>query len=170
MGSPNDDADAELARHTVHGGVRGGQSRVGGNQGCVISARTDSAQRLRVWLRSMFFSWAYFCLTPRFRSDEPASGHWLAEAGLLVSLEPGTAGALTWLRLVELLELVFGGAPGGFAGAGVSFSGWLLAAGKNHCRQSNRGQGWDFVFHGLLMVAVNRRAVIGRGARSTGRF
>jgi hypothetical protein len=41
----------------------------------------------------------------------------------LASLEPATAGALAWLRLVEVVELVFAGAPGGFAGAGVSFSG-----------------------------------------------
>lgn len=58
-----------------------------------------------------------------FRSNEPASGHWLVETGLLMLLAPGAAGALTWLRLVELLELVFAGALGGFAGAGASFSG-----------------------------------------------
>ncbi len=50
--------------------------------------------------------------------------HWLVEAGMLALLEPGTAGASAWLRLVEVFELVFGGALGGLAGDCDSLAGW----------------------------------------------
>ena len=45
-----------------------------------------------------------------------------------------------------------------------------FAAGHGHRRQSDRGQVWDFVFHGLLRVAVHLRVVMGRGAGSASRF
>jgi hypothetical protein len=45
-----------------------------------------------------------------------------------------------------------------------------LATGKDHCRHSDHGQVWDFVFQGLLVVAVNLCAIFAFGVRPTGRF